>query len=275
MWEKIWNNGLDLLIKISVITLVIFGAKLIIDIFSKYTAFRIKRAGEMKDEKKASSITTRMTLMRSGFRYLMMLGAVAVILNYLGIVKDVNSLLVTAGVGTLVISLGLQNVIKDIVAGMTLMFEQPYKVGDVIKVGEYTGRVTAIAIRNTYIQTYLGQKIIIPNGKVEDVVNYNTQFNGFVTVVPTPYERSAEEMISVLQRILEEFYETHTDIFVEKPVIQGVVAFNESSVDIGIYGKVLPMCQWKAERELRLAIKKRFDELGISIPYKQIVIHND
>ncbi|MDO4378589.1 MAG: mechanosensitive ion channel family protein [Erysipelotrichia bacterium] len=264
----------QLIINIVIILLVWLIAKFVMSRISAYTKKAMEKARKMDDEQKGKSIVTAMTMTRSVARYLVYFLAFAIILTQLGFGTVFENVLFTATVGSLIISLGVQSIIKDVVNGMLLMFEKQYSVGDYVKIGEYQGTVTSIAMRVTYLDCK-GKKVIIPNGQINEVINFtNCQYALFELTIPTSYEENTAKVITVLTEIVSDYYKNNSEIFIDKPNVYGISNFNNSSVDIYLNGKVKPMQQWNVERELRLLIKERFDELNIFIPYQQIMVNN-
>lgn len=241
---------------------------------SKYTKAAMDKAAHFEDVQKGKKITTSMTLLRSLSRYVLYFLFILFALNRFGFSDAVNNVLITAGIGSLALTLGAQTILGDVVTGIFLTFEHQFEVGDYIKVGEYEGIVTALSLRATYLN-YRGRKVIIPNGQIKTVINYNREFNTASIVVPTPYEKNTEEVIKIIEKALVKYIKKNKELLVEDPKVLGITEFNESSVDITVVAKALPTKHWEVERGLRLIIKKEFDDNGISIPYKQIVIHQD
>jgi len=258
-----------------VITILIFlFANFLLNVISRYTKLAIEKAKLMEDQQKGKRIVTTMTLARSVCRYAIYFFAVAVVLNQFGYGSIISNMLVTAGIGTLAISFGAQSVVQDVVTGLFLMFEKQYSVGDFVKIDDYEGIVTAVSMRVTYINSK-GKTVIIPNGKVSTVVNYSSEYTIFDVVVPTPYEANTREVMDVIADEINKYYLQHKEVFFEQPSVMGVTAFGNSSVDITVRGKCVALKHWETERAIRLVIKERFDGEGISIPYTQIVVHNE
>ena len=270
VWEQIKGDTTTFIVNIIFIIIILLIAKLLLNLVTKNTSKGIEKGKAMDDERKGKELITAMTIIRSISRYAIYFIALMLILNQIGFASSVNNILVTAGVGSLIISLGAQSIIQDMLAGMFILFEKQYAVGDFVKIGEYTGTVTSIAMRLTYLTNIDGQKVIIPNGQIKQVINYGNEYNVARLIIPTPYEANTKEIIDLLSSIVENYYNENKDIFVEAPTVLGITAFNNSSVDVTIIGKVKPMTHWKVERELRLRIKEEFDKHNISIPYQQV-----
>ena len=275
LWQKIVDNSQDIFLKIIMILLIFLVANIIVKIISHFTGKTIKRASELNDKERGKQITTLMTVTRSISRYIIYFLAILFVLEQIGFGSSLSNLLVTAGVGSLIISLGAQTIINDFLAGMFILFEKQYSVGDYVKIGDYSGTVTSVAMRVTYLRNYEGQKIIIPNGQITSVINYGAAYNLAKLVVPTPYGADSRHMIEVIQETADTYYSEHKEDFIEAPNVVGITAYNASSVDITLVGKVQPMKQWQTERAWRLLIKERLEKEGVSIPYQTITIEHN
>ncbi len=249
------------------IVVICIIAKLLVSAVSAFSTRVIKKNENTINNKR---ITTSMTMFRSASRYvvwfLAILGCISIIGGF-----NANNALLTAGVGTVVITLGAQNLFSDILSGMFLVFDRQYEVGDYVKIGEYEGVVKAISIRATYLEMG-GRKMIIPNGQVKDVVNYDKFITCTVTV-PVSYESDINKIKEILNGICDEYFETHQDQVLEKPRVLGIDAFGESSIDFKLFAKCYPMKHFSVPRQLREMIKIRFDEEGIVIPFSQVDVH--
>ncbi len=259
---------------IIVIVIVFVIARIILGQLNRFTNKTIEKSKELEDQQQAKGIVTSMTLLRSVGRYAIYFVAVAVILYKLGFGNVLSNLLVTAGIGSLAISFGAQSVIQDVVTGLFLIFERQYAVGDLVKIGEHTGFVTAISMRVTYLDC-LGKKVIIPNGKISEVVNFSNDYSIFELTIPVSYSLNLNEAIDFLKDILDKYYEENKDLFIDKPVVFGPTNYNASAVDVYMRGKVINMKHWQVERELRLLFKEEMDKKGMYIPFTQIVVHNE
>ena len=198
----------------------------------------------------ARRVQTMMTMTRSTFRYIVYGICALMILAQLGFGNAINNLLLSAGIGSLALGIGAQSLIKDVVTGFFMMFEKQFSVGDYVKLDDIEGTVTATAMRVTYLKNFAGQQIIIPNGTIGRVINYSRMDSLAKVTVSTPYE-----------------------IIVEEPKVQGITELADSSVNITVICRTLPLRHWEVERGLRLAIKEALDEAGIGIPYPQQDVH--
>ncbi len=275
IYERLKIDSTTLIVNLILIALVFLIARIVLAILSSFTSKVIRKAEKLDDQTRSKNLVTSMTLFRSVGRYLIYFLALCVIINQLGFGSALSNIVTAAGVGALVISLGAQSIIKDMLAGAFIMFEKQYGVGDYVKINGYEGRVISLAVRCTYLLNWKGQKVIIPNGQITTVENLSGDFNMAVVEVGTPYEEDSERVQGILKDVADKYYEAHQDICYDKPFVAAITSFGESSVGMAIYQKAKQRNHYQIERDLRMEIKKRFDKEGISIPYSQVVIHQD
>ena len=276
-----WNELLEqlglttskLLIDLLIIIVVFVLAKLLHNALSRVTASVIHKAENDSNEEHAKELITGMTLLRSVSRYVIYFIAICIVINFLGYGSVASNMVAAAGIGALVISLGAQSIINDAITGFFIMFERQYAVGDYVRINDYEGTVTSLAMRCIYLRSWKGEKIVIPNGEIRTVINFSGEYNTAVVEVPLPYEIDLEETMKILQEEAEVFAQAHADICNEAPQVQALTSFEDSAQKLRVVQKVKGAVHWQFERELRLAIKKRLDQEGISIPYPQVVVH--
>lgn len=267
--ERLKDIGIDVLIIVAIFSI----AKLVENIVSKITGRAMRNAEKLNDKEKTQQIKTSMTLTHSANRYVVYAIAVILCLKVIGLGEEVSGALVAAGIGGLVISFGAQTIVKDMLAGLFLMFEKQYLVGDYVKIAGHEGTVTSIALRNTYLDC-AGKKVIIPNGEVRDVINYSKTNNLAIITIPTPYEADTRKVIKVMQSVVDKYYETHADLLTNnKAVVPGIDTLEDSSVNITVRVETKPLKHWEVKRDLLLLFKEEFEKKKIDIPYSQIVVH--
>ncbi len=262
-FKNLWDESSDIIINIIIVILIFVLSNFILKLISKQTKKVIDRAEEMEDKERSKSIVTSMTLIRSLSRYLIYIVAAILALCQLGFESTVSNIILTAGVGGLIISLSAKSIVTDLVAGIFLVFEQQYSVGDYVKIGGQEGTVTSIAARVTYLTNVQGQKIIVPHGEVTTVLKYGTEFRYLSLTIPTRYQDDTSHIIEILKEEVEKYYQENKELFIEQPKVLGISSFNTNTVDISITGKTTVEAIYNVERSLRLAIKQRCDQEGI------------
>ncbi|SET19030.1 mechanosensitive ion channel family protein [Anaerobranca gottschalkii] len=214
---------------------------------------------------------TLLTISKSFLKYGVYLFAALMILSELGF--STTSLLAGAGVVGLAIGFGAQGIVRDVITGFFILFEDQYSVGDYVKISGLSGVVTDIGIRVTKLRDFSGEVHIIPNGTVEKVTNLSLGKMRAMVDIPVAYEENLNKVFKVLEETMEKI-KTEFQEVVEGPTILGVSNFGDSEVNIRIVAQTAPMEQWKIERIIRLYVKEAFEENGIEIPYPRRVLIN-
>jgi small-conductance mechanosensitive channel len=194
--------------------------------------------------------------------------AILLILGELGF--NLGPLLAGAGVLGLAIGFGAQNLVRDVITGFFIVYEDQFAVGDFIATGKFTGTVQEIGLRITKIKEWTGQIHIIPNGSITDVTNFSKENSVAVLDIGVAYEENISRVEETLVALLKEYYPTDENIVAE-PTVMGVQNLGASDVVVRVAAECLPMMHYGVARKLRKAIKDRFDETGIEIPYPRMV----
>ena len=218
------------------------------------------------DPQKAKTIGA---VLKSAVKYLTYFIGIAIMLS--SIFNGVSVAL--AGVGGVAVGLGTQSLIKDIINGIFILFEDQYGVGDYITIGKYSGIVETIGIRTTVIKDFSGDKHLIPNGSILEVTNHSRSNIRFLVDVQVSYEENLDNAIDIITNVCNEFEKENDDV-VEPITVLGVTDLSANGVTIRVMGKSKPLKQWAMENGLRKAIKLKLDEENIEIPYRKVQIIN-
>ncbi|WP_422446297.1 mechanosensitive ion channel family protein [Thermoanaerobacterium sp. DL9XJH110] len=217
------------------------------------------------NENKRKTLTS---LLKSVIRYVTYFVMLVNILEIFGV--RTASLLTAAGIGGLAVGFGAQSLVKDVISGFFIIFEDQYSVGDYIETAGVGGTVEELGIRTTRLRDFGGQLHIIPNGQITLVTNHSRGAMRAMVQVSIAYEEDLDRTLDILEEVCREVKEKRGDI-VEGPAVLGVTDMGPSGVVVTIVAKTVPMQQWSVEREIRRAVKERFDREGIEIPYPRTV----
>ncbi|SFI00316.1 small conductance mechanosensitive channel [Tindallia magadiensis] len=208
-------------------------------------------------------------LLHSIVRYIVYFVAGTSILSSFGV--QVGALLATAGVGGLAIGFGAQNLVRDIITGFFILFENQFTVGDYVEIEGAGGIVEEMGLRVTKVRDFTGDLHIMPNGAISKVINKSSGKMWAWVNMPIAYEEDIDRAIKVLEEASEELAKTNGNI-VEGPEVLGVNELADSGVLIATLAYAAPMTQWSVAREMRKAYKQAFDREGIEIPYPRRVV---
>lgn len=250
--------GPILIILVSVLLYIII--KSIID-----NLFRIKN--KYVDKRKSKTING---LINNLVKYFIVIVDVVMILDIFGI--DTKTLIASLGVVGLVAGLAVQDTLKDFVAGISIILENQYRVGDTITVKGFRGEVIDLGIKSTKIKAYTGEIMIIANHLIEEVINHSLDKSLAVIDIPVSYDTDIGKLDKVLGNLFVKL-DKKIDGLNGDITILGLESYDSSSITYRVVADTLPMKHFQVERELRKLIKLELDKNNIEIPFPQVVVH--
>ncbi|MDR3164966.1 MAG: mechanosensitive ion channel family protein [Synergistaceae bacterium] len=188
---------------------------------------------------------------------------------------DPKPLLAGIGVVGLGLSLAAQNILRDFLNGLFIVIEDQFNIGDFITIGSYSGTVESFSMRETRLRASDGKLIIIPNGNISQVVNSTKNFAVAIVDVGVSYNSNISSVMEVLEECAAEVARRMPGVVVEESKVLGIMDFRDSDILLRVMTKTFPGEQWGVERATRRVIKEKFDEKGIEIPFRQVVIHTE
>ena len=209
-------------------------------------------------------------LLKSLLKYLVYSGAFVLVLQIIEL--DVTPILAGAGLLTLIVGLGAQPIINDVVSGFFILFENLFLVGDYIEIGTAQGVVEAIDIRTTRIRDPDGQQHILRNGQMGEVINFSKGYTYAVVTVGVAYHSDLEKVYDVLRQVGRDFAAGNPDVLAPTEVA-GLDDFGASELVVRTITRVKPGRHLQISRDLRAQFKIAFDQNGIEIPFPQRVLH--
>jgi small conductance mechanosensitive channel len=195
------------------------------------------------------------------------IGGILMIFDEAGV--PVGPLLGGAAVLGLAVAFGAQNLIRDYFYGFMILLENQYKLNDVVKIGDHSGQVEQITLRMTALRDQEGNLHFLPNGGITSVINMTHGWSRALFNIGIAYGEDVDRVMEVITELGEEMRKDPQFrlLILEDLTMLGVDGFADSSVTISFYIKTLPLQQWSVKREFLRRLKKRFDELGIEIPF--------
>jgi small conductance mechanosensitive channel len=208
-------------------------------------------------------------LLESFVRYGGMIAGIFFSLYLLGL--NAGSLLASAGILSIVVGLGAQSLISDILAGMFIVFEGEFRVGDIVTVGEFRGQVLEIGLRTTKIEDITQNIKIFNNSSITGVLNMTKEASYAFCEVGIEYGESIENVENVLK---EEFPKIRKKLpaISDGPFYQGVTMLGDSSVNIRIMALCAEKDRMQLVRDLNREIYIAFARHNINIPFPQVVV---
>ena len=258
--------------KFIAIIIILVVVKIALSVINKLIEKSLTPLKKSKNYKKRiSRANTLIPLLRSVSKYVIYFISGVMVLRELGV--DTTAIIASAGVVGLAIGFGAQSLVKDMLSGAFLLFEGIISVGDSVTVGEHSGTVEVVGLRNIHLRKFSGELRVIPYGEVTSFGNFNKGYMRAIVEVGIAYEQDVERGMKALEEITNKWTEENKDIVLEPPIVQGVLSLGSSDVTLRIAIKVKPMTHWGAERELKRRIKDTFDKKGIEIPFPRQVVY--
>ena len=184
---------------------------------------------------------------------------------------NLGPLLAGAGILGVAIGFGAQGLVSDFIAGIFMLAEDQFGVGDIVDVGDAAGVVEGVSLRTTRVRDVTGTLWHVPNGQIARVGNMSQEWARALLDVGVAYGTdidAASELILTIASDMSQEAE-YEEIFLDEPEIWGVENLGNDSVDIRLVIKTQPGQQWAIARELRRRIKNAFDAAEVEIPFPQ------
>lgn len=203
-------------------------------------------------------------------KYLIIIIAIMMILEIYGI--DTKSLIASFGIIGLVAGLALQDMIKDLIAGITIVFEDSYNVGDYVTINNFTGTITQLGVKSTRIKGDLGEVKIINNGSITEITNYSINDLSVIVDVDVDYKSDLKKVNEVLTKFCKN---VKLPDITEEVKLLGIQELKENAITFRLMAKTRIETQYKVKRELNMLIKLELDKNNINISYPNMVVINE
>ena len=187
---------------------------------------------------------------------------------------DTTTMLVSAGVVTLVIGLGSQALVADILAGIFIVFENEFQVGDIVIIDGWRGEVLQIGVRTTRLIDAGGNVRIVNNSDIRSIINQTQELSVAKCYIGISYGDRIERVEKIIADNLGKIKEKIPAI-VEGPFYKGVSELAESSVNLLFVAKCKEADIYQVQRDLNREVKIVFDDNNVNIPFPQVTVTYD
>jgi len=196
-----------------------------------------------------------------------------VILDQLGV--NTAPILAGAGIVGLAVGFGAQTLVKDLINGLFILFEESIRVGDYTDLGKNGGIVEAVGLRTVKLRDVSGNVHVVPNSSIDTITNMSKEFSRTVLDIGVAYKENVDEVMEIMREIGEEMRNDPEigENILEPIEIFGLQSFEDSAVVIRARLTTKPLKQWGLKREFNRRIKKIFDQRGIEIPFPHRTIY--
>ena len=242
----------------------------VIYIFLVLAVSKILRTIFRAQIRKSDRRKTVVTLLDGLVKYGCAIAVIIFILKACGV--DTDALIASVGVLTLIVGLGAQTLIADIIAGMFIIFENEFNSGETISIDGFRGKVMEIGIRSTKLLDAAGNIKIINHSNIVNVVNLSRELSLAVVDCDFPYDVPIEH----IERLFEKNFEGIKDripAIVEGPYYKGVTMYKDSNVTVKIVATCHEDDRFQVQRDLMREYRALLTNEGIDISYPQVVIN--
>jgi moderate conductance mechanosensitive channel len=222
--------------------------------------------------KKGKRSETIGNLFKGFVKYLSFIIAAFLILSAWGI--DTPTLLAGAGIIGLAISFGAQSLMEDLFAGLAIIIQKQFVVGDIVELEHMRGTVKEIGLRITKIEDLNGDVLLINNSDIKNVINTSSSLSIAICDIGIEYGADLEKVEEVIINNLENMRKNIPNIK-EGPFYYGVDQLADSAVVCRIVAKTEEQNRHNVRRSLNREIKLLFDKYGIAIPFPQVTVHQE
>jgi small conductance mechanosensitive channel len=182
------------------------------------------------------------------------------------------TLLAGAGIVGLAVSFGAQGLLEDVFAGLSIIFEKQFVVGDFVEVDGFRGEVIEIGPRNTRIKNILGNILIMANSDIREIINLSEESSAAVCEISIEYSEDIDKVEEIIRNSFPAIKEKIPQI-VNGPRYDGVEQLGDSAVIVRVVAHCDEKDRIDVRRILNKELKRVLDENGINIPFPQLVVH--
>jgi small-conductance mechanosensitive channel len=225
------------------------------------SAIEVATAGTERREQRARALGS---ILRSGVSIVVFGIAVLTILGDVGF--NLTPLLLSTTVLGVALGFGAQNLVRDYLAGILMLVEDHYGVGDTINLTNATGTVEAMSLLTTRLRDVNGVVWHIRNGTIESVGNESQGWSRAVIDYPVPYEEDLARIRALMEQAAGSLFRERgwRKLMLERPEVWGAQELSSREVTMRIVAKTAPMRQWEVARELRARVKAALDAAGVA-----------
>ncbi|MET4562594.1 mechanosensitive ion channel family protein [Lysinibacillus parviboronicapiens] len=267
--EAFWEKVVDATVEIALILIV---SLIVVRLGKKFInkVFLLRMRSPLNHSERRQRTIAR--LLQSVISYVVYFSAIIAILSSLNI--KVAGLLAGAGIVGLAVGFGAQSLVKDVITGFFIIFEDQFGVGDYIKINAAEGTVVEIGLRTTKIKGATGEQFIIPNGSIGEIINYSVNNSKIFIDLQMTTDANFERAEAIINKYLSTLPEVHEEL-VAVPAFLGVQNVKGTEVTIRIAAETLPQQQYGVARTIRRDVTKLFEENNIPMAYPNMMLYGN
>ena len=273
--EFVASKAGSLIILRAIAIIITIGAVFaIIEMSNFLSDYLLKEEGKGEEKKPVTQKTkTLVPIVRTSVNIAAGFIGGIVILDRVGV--NTTPILAGAGIVGLAVGFGAQTLVKDLINGLFILFEESVRVGDYVDLGKNDGIVEAVGLRTVKLRDVNGNFHVVPNSSIDTITNMSKDFSRTVIDVGVAYREDVDQVMEILREIGEGMQKDpeHGKSILEPIEIFGLQKFDDSAVIVRARLTTKPLKQWGLKREFNLRLKRVFDERGIEIPFPHRTVY--
>jgi small conductance mechanosensitive channel len=225
-----------------------------------------ERSGRVFRERRQQRATALNSILRNAASITIFSIALVIIVGDMGL--NLAPVLASAGVLGVAIGFGAQNLVKDFLAGIFMLLEDQYGVGDFIDIGTVTGTVEAVSLRITRLRDINGVVWYIRNGTIKQAGNEAQGWARAVVDFPVAYELDVSRVRELMREAAVQLWRdpSFSEVILDEPEVWGVEELSSEGVVMRVTARTIPLRQREVARELRERLKRALDAPGAAVP---------
>lgn len=261
------ENIMEFILKKEVVGTIITVAVayLIYNIF-RFVMNKLLSKNKSEFEKKRKKTVTE--LLKNVVKWILVAITLIIILDLFGL--DASSLVASLGIASAVSALALQDTLKDIISGASIIMDNYFVVGDYVKYDGFNGQIIEFGLRSTKIMSFDGEVLIVANRNISQITNLSQKTASTMIKIPTSYDAPIEKVEKALKEIVEEI--STWDTMKKDTTYIGIDDFKDSCIEYAIRIYCSPGKIWSYRRDILRLIKQKYDKNKIKIPYNQLEV---
>lgn len=234
---------------------------------------RFMKGKKESDEELKKRADTLSSVVSSILKVCIFIVAIITIMGLLEI--PIGPVLASAGIIGVAVGFGAQHIVRDVISGFFILFDDQIRVGDVVQIAGKGGLVEKINLRMIILRDLSGNVHYVRNGEISVVTNMTKEYSRYVFDIGVAYREDIDEVIEVIKEVDENLRDDpqFKDDILEPIEILGLDQFGDSAVIVKARTKTKPIKQWSVAREFNRRLKKRFDEKDIEIPFPHLTLY--
>ena len=212
---------------------------------------------------------TIISLIKNVIKYLVMIFVVLAILNVYNV--DTSGVVASIGVAGVIVGLAFQDIVADFLAGMFILFDNQFVLGDIVTIDGFKGEVISLGLMSTKIKAVSGDVKILPNSAFRTVINHSMNDATLLINIDVSYDTNIDKLEKVLKEMEDDVLKING--VTGKYKLLGINEFASSSIRYLVSFNSKYDMQYQVKRDFNMLIKKYFEKENIEIPYSKVDVY--